>query len=100
VAIPEYNFWPDFALEECDARNEEYAVKWPEYVRALPEPIDSQLVSYVGLDGTPRTFRALDLLTQLHSHSVHHRAQIMLSMRSAGLETVNTDYLLYCILHP
>ena len=94
--IPEFNFWHLLSLDQCETLNEEYARKWPEYIRSLPEPIEKQVVNFTAFDGTPRTFRAVDILTQLHSHSVHHRAQIMLDMKASGLEPVTTDYLLFC----
>lgn len=98
--IPEYNFWHLLSLEQCEKLNDEYAGKWANYIRALPEPLEEQTLSFIGMDGTPRTYRAVDYLTQLHSHSVHHRAQIALDMKAADLEPVNTDYLIYCQTHP
>ncbi len=98
VAIPEFNFWPSLSLNECSDINEAYARKWPEYVAALPELIEEQIVTFTALDGASRQFRVVDILLQLHAHSIHHRAQIMLDMHAAGLEPVSTDYLLYCRL--
>ena len=94
--IPEYDFWPRLTLTQCVELNEEFAHKWPDYIRSLPQLIEEQNVSFTTMDGTPRTFRAIDILTQLHAHSIHHRAQIMLDMKAAGLEPVTTDYLLFC----
>ncbi len=94
--IPEFNFWPDLSLEECADLNETYAKKWPAYMASLPELLEDQIVTFTTFDGTSREFRVVDILMQLHAHSVHHRAQIMLDMKAAGLEPVTTDYLLFC----
>ena len=94
--LTQFDFWPERSLAECARLNDEYAQNWSEYIRSLPELLQEQIVSFKALDGTPRAFRAVDCLTQLHSHSVHHRAQIMLDMKTAGLEPVTTDYLVYC----
>lgn len=98
--VPEFNFWHLLSLEQCELLNGEYARKWDEYLRALPEPPETRTLSFTALDGTPRSCRVVDFLTQLHLHSVHHRAQIVLDMKAAGLEPVDTDYLAYCREHP
>jgi uncharacterized damage-inducible protein DinB len=95
-----FNFWPKISLAECAAQNEAFAQKWPDYLRALPQPLDAQTISFIGRNGTPLTLRVVDYLTQLHSHSIHHRAQIMLDMKAAGLEPVATDYIVYCMQNP
>ncbi len=95
----EFNFWPPHSLEQCEKFNDEFARKWAEYIGSLPDPLDGHVVKFTAFDGTPRVLRALDILTQLHAHSIHHRAQIMLDMKAAGLEPVPTDYLLYCRKH-
>lgn len=98
VPIPSFDFWPELSLDQCITLNDDYAQKWREYVTALPELIEEQAVVFTALDGTAREFRIVDILLQLHAHSVHHRAQIMLDMKAAGLEPVTTDYLLFCRL--
>lgn len=98
--VPEFNFWSLHSLDQCEKLNDEYAQqKWPEFIRALADPVEAQTVNFDAFDGIPRQYRAIDILTQLHAHSVHHRAQIMLDMKAAGLEPVTTDYLLYCRKH-
>lgn len=98
--IPEFNFWPSLSLDECADLNETYAKKWPEYMASLPGRLEDQVIAFTAFDNTSREFRVVDILMQLHAHSVHHRAQIQLDMQAAGLEPVKTDYLLYCRLNP
>jgi uncharacterized damage-inducible protein DinB len=92
-----FNFWPGLSLAECAEQNEDFAQKWAHYLRALPKPLEAQTISFVGRNGNPLTLRVVDFLTQLHGHSIHHRAQIMLDMKAAGLEPVATDYIVYCM---
>ena len=94
--IAQFDFWPPLTLKQCAALNDEYAQTWAEYICSLAELLEEQTVSFTAMDGTPRVLRVVDILTQLHSHSIHHRAQIMLDMKTAGLEPVTTDYLLFC----
>jgi uncharacterized damage-inducible protein DinB len=95
-AIAKFDFFPDVSLDKCAALNESFAEKWRQYLQALPQPLEAQTISFTGLDGNSHTYRVVDVLTQLHSHSVHHRAQIVVDMRAAGLEPVATDYILFC----
>lgn len=94
--VRKFAAWPELSLDECGSLNESYADKWRRYLQGLPQPLEAQTISFVGLDGNRHTYRIVDLLTQLHAHSVHHRAQIVVEMRAAGLEPVATDYILFC----
>jgi uncharacterized damage-inducible protein DinB len=96
-AIRQFEAFPDLSLDECAALNETFAEKWRRYLPTLPQPLEAQTISFTGLDGNRYTYRIVDLLTQLHAHSVHHRAQIVVDMRKAGLEPVATDYIIFCL---
>jgi uncharacterized damage-inducible protein DinB len=91
-----FGFFPSLSLDECAKLNEDFGTHWPGYLRSLPAPLESNTISFVGRDGSPLLFRVVDGLTQLHGHSIHHRAQIAVDMRAAGLEPVVTDYIYYC----
>ena len=93
----QFDAWPELTLEECAELNRSNAEKWRTFIGALPHPIDAQTVTFVGLDQKKHTLRIMDVLTQLHAHSIHHRAQMMPDMRAAGLEPVATDYILFCL---
>jgi uncharacterized damage-inducible protein DinB len=95
-AIKTFDAFPNLSLDECAKLNRIYGEKWRRYLQALPEPLDAQMVTFVGLDKKPHTYRVIDALTQLHAHAVHHRAQMMPDLRAAGLEPVPTDFIRYC----
>ncbi|MBI5060003.1 hypothetical protein HZB60_09535 [candidate division KSB1 bacterium] len=93
-------WWPKFSGEECRRLNEEYARGWATFIGELPELVEEQSVTVASAKGEPVTFRVIDILTQLHSHSVHHRGQIAMLMHTAGFEVIPTDYIVYCRKHP
>lgn len=95
-AIPAFNFQPKWSLDDCAALIEEYDAKWRQYLEGAPPLLEAQTISYTGLDGKPYTYRVADILTHLHAHSMHHRAQITTVMRAAGLEPVPDDYIRFC----
>ena len=90
-----FEWFPKLTLSECQALNEVYAQKWARFFTELPLPIDAQTLSYAAQDG-PVTVRVIDIFTQLHGHSTHHRAQISTDLRIAGIEPLITDYYLFC----
>jgi uncharacterized damage-inducible protein DinB len=94
--IKAFNAFPKLSLDECAEQNRIYGEKWRRYLKTLPEPLETQTVTFVGLDKKPHTYRVVDALTQLHAHSIHHRAQMMPDMRATGCEPVPTDYIRYC----
>lgn len=95
--VREFNAWPEHSLEECAALNRSYAETERRYVDSLPDPLEAQIVSFIGLDREPHTFHVVDALTQIHAHSVHHRGQIAADMRASGREPVPTDYIRFCM---
>jgi uncharacterized damage-inducible protein DinB len=96
----EYDFFPKYSLDKCRELNEHYSAMWPEFLRALPDPMTEQRVNVLTQDGEPRSVVIVDLLTHLYTHSIHHRGQIAADLRAAELEPVATDYIIYCRTHP
>jgi uncharacterized damage-inducible protein DinB len=90
-----FEWFPKLSLKECQALNELYAQKWARFFSELPHPIDAQTLSFAAKGG-PVTLRVIDIFTQLHGHSTHHRAQISTDLRLAGIEPLITDYYLFC----
>ena len=95
-----FGWWPPFVHDECLRLNAEVATVWSQYLSAMPELIEEQRVTFPSAKGEPVTFRVVDILTQLHAHSVHHRGQIAMLMHTAGLDVINTDFIVYCRKHP
>ncbi|HEY3295438.1 MAG TPA: DinB family protein [bacterium] len=95
VDFRRFEWFPQLSVEECLTRNEQSAQHWARYLAALPDPLDRQTLTFPSPNG-PVTLRIVDILTQLHGHSIHHRAQISTDLRAAGLEPVITDYIWFC----
>jgi len=92
----DYNFTPEHSLDECLALNDDFAVKWAQFISALPDPLAAQTFAVTLKNGERVDMRYIDIFTQLHGHSIHHRAQIIADMRAAGLEPVPQDWLIFC----
>ena len=89
-------WWPPFDLDQCERLNEEYREKWQHYLGSLSAPIESLHGNFTSLKGEPISFRVMDCLTQLHSHSVNHRGQIAALLNQAGVKGIQMDYIVWC----
>jgi uncharacterized damage-inducible protein DinB len=89
----EYDFFPHHSLDMCRALNDRFGATWPEYLRALPEPLEQQTVAFKDKEGQPSRANVVDVLTHLHTHSMYHRGQIAMDLRAAGLPAVATDFI-------
>jgi uncharacterized damage-inducible protein DinB len=92
----EWDFFKPYTLAECMELNEAYAAKWQSYIRELPEPLDAQTLPVTLKTGQRVEVRIVDILTQFHGHSIHHRGQISADLRAAGFEPVPQDWLRFC----
>lgn len=93
--VNELQWWPPFNLDQCEQWNEEYAAKWQTYLSGLQQPIENLRGHFSSLKGDPISFRIIDCLTQLHSHSVNHRGQIAALFNQAGIKGVQMDYIVW-----
>lgn len=89
-------WWPPYDLDQCEKWNEDYAAKWQDYLSKIAEPLDQLRGNFTSLKGDPISFRVIDCLTQLHSHSVNHRGQIAAMLNQAGIKGVQMDFIVYC----
>jgi len=93
--IKEYEWWPAFDAELLEQRIQNNERIWLDYLNSLPEPIEEFEVETISQKGEPLTFRVVDILTQYHNHSCHHRGQIAVLFRAVGIDPVVTDYIVW-----
>jgi uncharacterized damage-inducible protein DinB len=83
--------WPAEGLGACDA--EATARLWERHLSAQPAPDLHEAVSYVNSRGERWTNTAGDILQHVILHSTYHRGQVAASLRAAGQEPVDTDFI-------
>jgi uncharacterized damage-inducible protein DinB len=85
--------WPEWTLEQCQARSPEVGALWRKYLEALaPEDLD-ETVSYKNSKGEPWTSTVEDVVTHVLLHSAYHRGQIASFMRASGDTPAYTDFI-------
>ncbi len=68
---------------------------WSDYLQRLDEGELSRVFEYRSIDGGWYRNTVIDILTQLHGHSIYHRGQIASLIRAAGGEPVETDFVFW-----
>jgi uncharacterized damage-inducible protein DinB len=85
--------WPEWGLEQCQARSLEVAELWRKYLDALPPDDLTKTVSYKNSMGEPWTSTVEDVITHVLLHSAYHRGQIASLMRASGDTPAYTDFI-------
>lgn len=97
VASPDHaalDFWAVDDLRTCAERAENSMERWRSLVADRIDRLD-QLVSYTNSSGTAFEPPLRDILRHVVNHSTHHRAQIALLLREAGIPPPATDYIFF-----
>jgi uncharacterized damage-inducible protein DinB len=91
---PEMSWWePTYALDELAGRWEDSTALWTTYIAGNTDAELATEQTYVGYDGGTWAARPLDIALQLSYHAIHHRAQIQLFLRQAGIDPDFVDYI-------
>src|ERR1700723_2119186 len=84
--------WPEWSLEQCEARSAKVAELWHKYLEGLAPDDLAKTVSYKNSKGEPWTSTVEDVVTHVLFHSAYHRGQIASFMRAKGDTLGYTDF--------
>jgi uncharacterized damage-inducible protein DinB len=87
--------WPELSLEKCAALVEKNSVAYRTYFKALPDASLSDVITYRNSKGIQFRTLVMDVFTHVSVHGSYHRGQIAQTMRNAGHEPVNTDFITF-----
>ena len=91
------DIFPEFpSLASVRDSLEAMQAKWATYLEGLTETDLTRVFTYRNLEGKPFQNSVLDVLTQLFGHSLYHRGQIALLVRTLGGEPAATDFIYWC----
>ena len=85
--------WPEWSLEQCEARSVEVGELWRKYLEGLAPDDLAKTVSYKNSKGEPWTSTVEDVVTHVLLHSAYHRGQIASFMRASGDTPAYTDFI-------
>jgi len=85
--------WPEWSLEQCEARSVEVGELWRKYLEGLAPDDLAKTVSYKNSKGEPWTSTVEDVVTHVLLHSAYHRGQIASFMRANGDAPAYTDFI-------
>lgn len=81
------------ALADLPGLLDEMQHAWASYLKGLTDNELARWFEYQSYDGPRFRNRVNDVLTQLFGHSLYHRGQIALILRSIGAEPAPTDFI-------
>jgi len=87
--------WPDHSLEQCAAQVEKNAADYRRYLEALSDNALNSVITYRNSKGAAFSNSVQDTLTHVSLHGSYHRGQIAQTIRGAGHEPVNTDFITF-----
>lgn len=87
--------WPALGLSECAALAAANAEAFTRYLAGLTDEAAAAEVSYANSRGASFRSRVADVLTHVALHGAYHRGQVAASLRAAGAEPVNTDFITF-----
>ena len=85
--------WPEWSLEQCEARSVEVGDLWRKYLEGLVPDDLTKMASYKNSKGEPWTSTMEDVVTHVLLHSAYHRGQIASFMRASGDTPAYTDFI-------
>ncbi len=68
---------------------------WSAYLARISDQKVASTFEYRSTEGIRYRNTVEDILTQLHGHSLYHRGQIAMLLRSAGVEPPQTDFVFW-----
>ncbi|MFB6272874.1 MAG: DinB family protein [Salinibacter sp.] len=89
------DLWSDEDLSACVDRLEPTTRRWQAVLHErAPHDLD-QPIAYTNSQGTAYETSLRDILSHVVNHGTHHRAQIALVLREAGVAPPVTDYIYF-----
>lgn len=88
-------FPENVGLSDLQARLETMQGAWSAYLAGLDDAAIASAFDYKSFEGQPFRNTIADILTQLYGHSLYHRGQIAMLLRTMGAEPATTDFLFW-----
>ena len=89
-------FFPrGLSLSALSRRFERMHTEWSAYLSAITEGEIARSFDYSSTEGNRYRNTVEDILAQLYGHSLYHRGQIAMLLRSAGSEPPQTDFVFW-----
>ena len=89
------DLWVDESLAACAERAEASTRRWKTVLDGRAATDLDRSIPYTNSKGTHFETPLRDLLSHVVNHSTHHRAQIALVLREAGIAPPATDYIFF-----
>ncbi len=87
--------WPDYKADKLLSMIDQTTEKWIAFTALLKDEDGAlhpeQFVSYTTTEGRKHSNRIIDIISHVLLHGQHHRAQVAMVLRQAGIAPPSTD---------
>lgn len=87
--------WPSLDVARCEELAPSNREGFEEYLAGLSPEALPRGIEYRNQQGAPFRAARIDILSHVATHGTYHRGQIAQSLRAAGHEPVNTDFIVW-----
>lgn len=87
--------WDTMPLDTCEAYARETNDRFSAFLGRCTDSDLAGAIHYRNLHGDPFDTPLRDILTHLYTHGVHHRGQVLATVRAEGGEPLTLDYIAY-----
>ena len=87
--------WPVMTVEECRTMMAANDAGFTAFLEQAAEAGLDTTVTYKNFKGVEFTTPIADILTHVATHGAYHRGQIAQALRQAGLEPIETDFIVF-----
>lgn len=92
VAGPDVSVWPQWTPAECGAQIEGLGAAWRTFLEGLGTAGLRKTIHYTNARAEPWSSAVEDVLDHVLLHASHHRGQLVLLLREAGMEPPLVDF--------
>jgi uncharacterized damage-inducible protein DinB len=85
--------WPSLSLDECSALAEQNSNQFQQFIAQSSDTDLKRGVAYTNSASDSFTSNVCDIITHVALHGVHHRGQIVASLRSNGIDPPALDFI-------
>lgn len=93
--IPRDAQWPDWPADSLKAIAEQNITDWVNFLEKQSPDDFNKIITYKNSKGIAFSNPLQEILAHLINHGTHHRAQIGIYLKQAGLQLSPTDYIFY-----
>lgn len=93
LPVTPFPLWETYKIEELKTMTEDSFTAWVELIKNNRSTTFQEIIFYKNSSGKKFENTISQIISQVITHSAHHRGQINLKIRELGIEPAKVDYI-------